>query len=81
MGNNNIITLKDIIDFVENESWFQWEEGDEMFASREYGDVGEEIYSIVDLAEAHRLADLIREKFTVDTFVDVVDEWVTIEIV
>lgn len=73
--------LKDIIAFVENESWFSWEENNNMFATREYGDTGEEMYSEADLEEGHRVADLIKEKFNIDTFVDVVDEWVTIEIV
>lgn len=72
---------QDIIDFVQNESWFVWEDGNEMFATREFGDIGEEMYSETDLEEAHRIADLIRKKFTVNTYVNVVDEWVTIEII
>lgn len=73
---------QEIINFVEKESWFSWEEGNDMFATREFGDVGEEMYSETDLEEGNRIADLLMETFDYieDVIVNVVDEWVTIEI-
>ena len=82
--------MDDIINYIENNSWFQldgdredFEDGDDLlFATRENGNVGDGRFGQKDFEEAKRIMEEVREKFGgimchgISTF----DEWVNIEI-
>ena len=71
---------KEIINFVENNSWFEWEEGNDMFATRENGTMGDrEEYGEKDFDEAIRIKKLLKEKFPNQLVtIETCDEWVMI---
>lgn len=72
-----------IINYVHNISWFVWEDENDMFATRQHGNVLEEEYSDIDYEEGLRVKKLLLEKFPETVFnvdIDVVDEWVLINI-
>lgn len=76
---------KQIIDFVEKNSWFQLDDDSDdtlLFATRENGNVGSESPGSKDIAEAKRLKSEIEKKFEglVKIELEVVDEWVHINI-
>lgn len=71
---------QEVIDFVENNSWFVWEEFNDMFATRKHGNVLEEDFSETDYQEGLRIVKLLKEKLPQHKFeIDTVDEWVIIE--
>ena len=71
---------QEVIDFVEKNSWFEWERNNNMFGTRRHGDVSEETFSEKDYQEALRIVKLLKEKFPQHKFeIDTVDEWVIIE--
>lgn len=50
------------------------------FSTRENGNVGDEIHSEIDLADATKLGDELSEKFGVNPDIETVDEWVHLNI-
>ena len=76
---------KQIIDFVEKNSWFELDDDSDdfmLFATRENGNVGSESPGSKDIAEAKRLKQEIEKKFKglVKIELEAVDEWVHINI-
>lgn len=77
---------KEIVGLISNESYFEYDElhtdfHDELlFITRENGSVGGEEASQVDIDEALRLKKLIQNKYKLEVNVEVVDEWVHINI-
>jgi len=75
--------VKEILEFVDNYSYFELdilEEDSILFRTRENGDVGSETASDDDYIEAVQLVALLKGKFNVDCKIEVVDEWVDIEV-
>ena len=75
--------VEEIIKFVDKNSYFDldFEEDDSiLFRTRENGDVGSETASDDDYIEAVQLVELLKSKFNVDCKIEVVDEWVDIEV-
>lgn len=72
--------MEELIKFVENNSWFEWEEGNECFATRRHGDILKEEAGDRDYQEALRIKKLLKEKFPQYRYVEVteVDEWIII---
>lgn len=73
-----------IVDFVEKNSWFEFEEVSEdivYFRTREHGNVGDETTGSEDIIKANELAVDIRRKFEpVEVEIEEVDEWVHINV-
>lgn len=75
--------VDNIINFVAKHSYFDLdfvEDDSILFRTRENGDVGSETASDDDYIEAIKLSELLRGKFNVDCTIEVVDEWVDIEV-
>jgi len=73
-----------IREYVERESWFEFEELDEniaVFTTRENGDVGSELASQIDIKEGYRIGTEVKNLF-LGTSLDIeeVDEWVYLRI-
>lgn len=75
---------KEITQFVEKTSWFDYESMDRkflVFTTRRHGDTGTETPGRRDLREADRLKAAISKSFDVkDVEIEVVDEWVSLVI-
>jgi hypothetical protein len=83
--------MKDIIDYIEKNSWFQldgdledFEDGNVLlFATREHGNVGDERFGQKDWDEAERVMVALLKEFDdkiLQIDVTTCDEWVNIEI-
>lgn len=75
---------QDLINFVERNSWFSFEEDDKTsisFSTRDNGSVYDETPGEVDIDKARELKKQIEKKFNVDKVtVDYADEWVYINV-
>jgi hypothetical protein len=79
---------EEIIKFVERNSTLHYEgcNSDEdhlAFATRENGDIGEELYSDIDYKNVLNVERLVKTEFGINNIVtnlDVVDEWVLLDI-
>lgn len=76
---------KKIIAFVENTSWFSFDNDDDdqlSFATRDHGSVHDETPGAADFKEANKLAKAIKSKFPKVTRVsiDEADEWVMVRV-
>lgn len=72
-----------IADFIKNNSWFSPDEAEDGFlvaATRDHGNVLDEIAGAKDVAKAYELKKLIEEKFGVTCEVEEVDEWTHLNI-
>lgn len=82
--------MKDIVDYIHRNSWFQldgdledFEDSDELiFATRDNGNVGDERFGHKDFEEAKRIMKEVRGQFGGIMYHDITtcDEWVNIEI-
>lgn len=64
-------------DFVSKNSYMEFDNEDDeqvVFATRQNGDVGSERPGSKDVAEAKRLAKLIKDEFNLECEVEIVDE-------
>lgn len=83
---NGVVTIDEVKKFVDRlNTWFNLESDTHnslSYASREYGDVGEEKAGKQDQDEASRIHQALRTEFgaAVNVEVDVVDEWVSIDV-
>ena len=70
--------IEEIINFVESDSWFEWDADAYAFITREHGDVGNEEYGRADYEEAVRIAKEINNRFGFFPDIETFDEWVEI---
>lgn len=75
---------KEIIKYVEDNSWFECDVDEEdylSFTTRRHGNNYREEYGEEDLEEAYRIIKQVKHQFkNLDISVDTCDEWVNIEI-
>lgn len=80
----NSTTIEKIKNYIKDNSYFEFDDEDStslLFATRENGDVGAEKPSHIDIAEAERIANKLKNKFPdIKTIIDIVDEWVHLTI-
>lgn len=76
--------LEPLIDFVQKESYFVYDNKDDdsiTFVTRENGNVGSETVGQEDIKEATRLQGLIKNKFKYTSNIEEVDEWVHLVVI
>ena len=71
-----------IIDFVENNSYFQVDDEECLsFTTRKHGNIAEEEYSNIDYLEAIKICQKVKNEFEdIEYDIDTCDEWVNIYI-
>ena len=77
-----MITNEDIVNFVEENSWFLAEDVSELsFSSNRYGDSFNEEYGETDYDEAVRICKMTKKEFrNIEYDIDTFDEWVYVYI-
>ena len=71
-----------IIDFVENNSYFQVDDEEYLsFTTRKHGNIAEEQHSNIDYLEAIKICQKVKKEFEdIEYDIDTCDEWVNIYI-
>ena len=71
-----------IIDFVENNSYFQVDDEENLsFTTRKHGNIAEGEYSNIDYLEAIKICQKVKREFEdIEYDIDTCDEWVNIYI-
>lgn len=71
-----------IIDFVENNSYFQVDDEEHLsFTTRKHGNIAEEQHSDIDYLEAIKICQKVKKEFEhIEYDIDTCDEWVNIYI-